>query len=119
MMNIINGGEHADNPIDFQEFMVMLVGAGSLAEAVRWGAEIFHALKKGLHEKGLATAVGAEGGFATTLAYTKEALDLIMASIDNAGFKPCDDVVLELDWAWTKFIKEGNKYKVGEGPRLK
>src|SRR3546814_10529389 len=74
MMNIINGGEHADNPIDFQEFMVMPVGAGSLAEAVRWGAEIFHTLKKGLHEKGLATAVGDEGGFAPTLASTKAAL---------------------------------------------
>src|SRR3546814_10878057 len=97
MMNIINGGEHADNPIDFQEFMVMPVGAGSLAEAVRWGAEIFHTLKKGLHEKGLATAVGDEGGFAPTLASTKDALDFIMASIEKAGFKPGDDVVLALD----------------------
>src|SRR3546814_14446123 len=77
--------------------MVMPVGAGSLAEAVRWGAEIFHTLKKGLHEKGLATAVGDEGGFAPTLASTKDALDFIMASIEKAGFKPGDDVVLALD----------------------
>ncbi len=82
MMNIINGGEHADNPIDFQEFMVMPVGAPTLAEAVRWGSEIFHTLKKGLHEKGLATAVGDEGGFAPNLASTRAALDFIMASIE-------------------------------------
>ena len=81
MMNIVNGGEHADNPIDFQEFMVMPVGASSLAEAVRWGAEIFHTLKKGLHDKGLATAVGDEGGFAPNLSSTRAALDFIMESI--------------------------------------
>ena len=85
MMNIINGGEHADNPIDFQEFMVMPVGAGSISEAVRWGSEIFHTLKKGLHEKGLATSVGDEGGFAPNLASTRDALDFIMTSIDNMG----------------------------------
>ncbi|MFA7587727.1 MAG: phosphopyruvate hydratase, partial [Novosphingobium sp.] len=88
MMNIINGGEHADNPIDFQEFMIMPVGAPSLVEAVRWGAEIFHTLKKGLAEKGLSTAVGDEGGFAPNLASTRDALDFVMASIEKAGFKP-------------------------------
>jgi enolase len=97
MMNIINGGEHADNPIDFQEFMVMPVGAGSIAEAVRWGSEIFHTLKKGLHEKGLATSVGDEGGFAPNLASTRDALDFIMASVEKAGFKAGEDVVLALD----------------------
>src|SRR5690606_30478781 len=94
MMNIINGGEHADNPIDFQEFMIMPVGAGSIAEAVRWGAEIFHTLKSGLAEKGLATAVGDEGGFAPNLGSTRDALDFVMASIGKAGFKAGDEVVL-------------------------
>jgi enolase len=118
MMNIINGGEHADNPIDFQEFMVMPVGADSLAEAVRWGSEIFHTLKKGLHEKGLATAVGDEGGFAPNLASTRDALDFIMASIEKAGFKVGDEVVLALDCAATEFFKNG-KYEIsGEGLSL-
>ncbi len=111
MMNIINGGEHADNPIDFQEFMIMPVGADSLAEAVRWGSEIFHTLKKGLHEKGLATAVGDEGGFAPNLASTRDALDFIMTSIDRAGFKAGTDVVLALDCAATEFFKNG-KYEI-------
>ncbi|MBX7493011.1 phosphopyruvate hydratase [Qipengyuania sp. 1NDW9] len=111
MMNIINGGEHADNPIDIQEFMVMPVGADSLAEAVRWGAEIFHTLKKKLHEKGLATSVGDEGGFAPNLASTRDALDFIMASIEQAGFKPGQDVVLALDCASTEFFKDG-KYEI-------
>jgi enolase len=118
MMNIINGGEHADNPIDFQEFMVMPVGADSLAEAVRWGSEIFHTLKKGLHEKGLATAVGDEGGFAPNISSTRAALDFIMASIEKAGFKAGDDVVLALDCAATEFFKNG-KYEIsGEGLSL-
>ena len=118
MMNIINGGEHADNPIDFQEFMVMPVGAPSLAEAVRWGSEIFHTLKKGLHDKGLATAVGDEGGFAPNLASTRDALDFIMASIEKAGFKPGVDVALALDCAATEFFKNG-KYEIsGEGLSL-
>ena len=118
MMNIINGGEHADNPIDFQEFMVMPVGAPSLAEAVRWGAEIFHTLKKGLAEKGLATAVGDEGGFAPNLASTRDALDFIMASIEKAGFKPGSEVALALDCASTEFFK-GGKYEIsGEGLSL-
>ena len=118
MMNIINGGEHADNPIDFQEFMIMPVGADSLAEAVRWGSEIFHTLKKGLHEKGLATAVGDEGGFAPNLSSTRAALDFIMESIAKAGFMPGEDVVLALDCAATEFFKNG-KYEIsGEGLSL-
>ncbi|MEW9853949.1 phosphopyruvate hydratase [Novosphingobium sp. M1R2S20] len=118
MMNIINGGEHADNPIDFQEFMIMPVGADSIAEAVRWGAEIFHTLKKGLHEKGLATAVGDEGGFAPNLASTRDALDFVMASIEKAGFKPGSEIQLALDCASTEFFKNG-KYEIsGEGLSL-
>jgi enolase len=118
MMNIINGGEHADNPIDFQEFMVMPVGAGSIAEAVRWGSEIFHTLKKGLQEKGLATSVGDEGGFAPNLASTRDALDFIMASVEKAGFKAGQDVVLALDCAATEFFRNG-KYEIsGEGLSL-
>lgn len=118
MMNIINGGEHADNPIDIQEFMVMPVGAGSIAEGVRWGSEIFHTLKKGLAQKGLATSVGDEGGFAPDLASTRAALDFIMASISEAGFEPGEDVVLALDCAATEFYQEG-KYEIsGEGLSL-
>jgi len=111
MMNIINGGEHADNPIDIQEFMVMPVGADSIAEGVRWGSEIFHTLKKGLAQKGLATSVGDEGGFAPDLASTRDALDFIMASIAEAGFKPGEDIVLALDCAATEFFKNG-KYEI-------
>lgn len=118
MMNIINGGEHADNPIDFQEFMVMPVGAGSISDAVRWGSEIFHTLKKGLHEKGLATSVGDEGGFAPNLASTRDALDFIMTSVEKAGFKAGEDVVLALDCAATEFFRNG-KYEIsGEGLSL-
>ncbi|HMP46626.1 MAG TPA: phosphopyruvate hydratase [Sphingopyxis sp.] len=118
MMNIINGGEHADNPIDVQEFMIMPVGAGSIAEAVRWGSEIFHTLKKGLAQKGLATAVGDEGGFAPNLASTRDALDFIAASVDQAGFKLGSDVVLALDCAATEFFRDG-KYEIsGEGLSL-
>ena len=112
MMNIINGGEHADNPIDFQEFMIMPVGATSLFEAVRWGSEIFHTLKKGLHEKGLATAVGDEGGFAPNIASTRAALDFIAASVEKAGFKLGSDIVLALDCAATEFFRDG-KYEIG------
>ena len=114
MMNIINGGEHADNPIDIQEFMIMPVGAGSIAEAVRWGSEIFHTLKSGLSEKGLATSVGDEGGFAPDIASTRDALDFIMASIDKAGFKVGDEVVLALDCAATEYFKDGNYHLSGE-----
>jgi enolase len=118
MMNIINGGEHADNPIDFQEFMVMPVGADSLAHAVQMGAEIFHTLKKGLHEKGLATAVGDEGGFAPNLASTTDALDFIMASIEKAGYRPGENVMLALDCAATEFFKNGRYEMTGEGKSL-
>ncbi len=118
MMNIINGGEHADNPIDFQEFMIMPVGASSIADAVRIGAEIFHTLKKGLHEKGLATSVGDEGGFAPNLSSTTDALDFILASVERAGYKPGDDVVLALDCASTEFFKNGRYEMTGEGKSL-
>ena len=118
MMNIINGGEHADNPIDFQEFMIMPVGADSIAEAVRWGSEIFHTLKKGLAEKGLSTSVGDEGGFAPNIASTRAALDFVSASIEKAGFKLGTDILLALDCAATEFFKAG-KYEIsGEGLSL-
>ncbi|GAM01696.1 phosphopyruvate hydratase [Sphingomonas parapaucimobilis] len=118
MMNIINGGEHADNPIDFQEFMIMPVGAANIMEAVRCGSEIFHTLKKALHDKGLATGVGDEGGFAPNIASTTEALDFIMASVEKAGYKPGDDVMIALDCAATEFFKDG-KYNIsGEGKIL-
>jgi enolase len=118
MMNIINGGEHADNPIDIQEFMIMPVGADSLAEAVRWGAEVFHTLKKGLAQKGLSTAVGDEGGFSPDLASTRAALDLIMASIEQAGFAPGRDIALALDCAATEFYEDGQYHISGESLRL-
>ncbi|WP_033919888.1 phosphopyruvate hydratase [Sphingomonas sp. 37zxx] len=118
MMNIINGGEHADNPIDFQEFMVMPVGADSIAEAVRCGAEIFHTLKKGLSEKGLSISVGDEGGFAPNIASATEALDFIMSSIEKAGYRPGEDVMLALDCAATEFFKDGNYVLAGEGRTL-
>jgi len=115
MMNIINGGAHADNPIDFQEFMIMPVGADSIFDAVRCGSEIFHTLKKALHDKGLATAVGDEGGFAPNLASAPDALDFIMSSIEQAGYRPGDDVVLALDCAATEFFKGGVYDFEGEG----
>ncbi len=118
MMNIINGGEHADNPIDIQEFMIMPVGADSIAEGVRWGAEIFHTLKKGLAEKGLSTSVGDEGGFAPNLASTRDALDFIMASIERAGFKPGEDIMLALDCAATEYFADGRYDMAGEGTSL-
>ena len=118
MMNIINGGAHADNPIDFQEFMIMPVGADSLFDAVRWGAEIFHTLKKALHDRGLSTSVGDEGGFAPALASTTDAIDVIMTSIEKAGYRPGEDVVLALDVASTEFFKNGAYVLVGEGKTL-
>ena len=118
MMNIINGGEHADNPLNFQEFMVMPVGASSLFEAVRCGSEIFHALKKALHAKGLATGVGDEGGFAPNLANNAETLDFIMGAIEAAGYKPGDDVMLALDPAATEFFRNGKYDLSGEGKVL-
>ena len=118
MMNIINGGQHADNPIDFQEFMIVPVGADSLYDAVRCGSEIFHTLKKALHAQGLATAVGDEGGFAPNLASTTDALDFIMKAVESAGYTPGDDVMLALDCAATEFFKDGTYHIEGEGKVL-
>ncbi|MHA0318557.1 phosphopyruvate hydratase [Sphingomonas melonis] len=118
MMNIINGGEHADNPIDFQEFMIVPVGAENILEAVRCGSEIFHTLKKALHDKGLATGVGDEGGFAPNIASTEEALGFIMQSIEKAGYTPGGDVMLALDCAATEFYKDGRYNISGEGKVL-
>ncbi len=118
MMNIINGGQHADNPIDFQEFMIVPVGADSLYDAVRCGSEIFHTLKKALHDQGLATAVGDEGGFAPNLASTTDALDFIMKAVEKAGYHPGEDVMLALDCAATEFFKDGAYHISGEGKVL-
>ena len=118
MMNIINGGEHADNPIDFQEFMIVPVGAANIVEAVRCGSEIFHTLKKALHDEGLATGVGDEGGFAPNIASTDEALGFIMKSIEKAGYTPGDDVMLALDCAATEFYRDGRYDISGEGKVL-
>ncbi len=118
MMNIVNGGAHADNPIDIQEFMVLPVGAESLSEAVRVGAEVFHALRAQLNDAGHNTNVGDEGGFAPNLASSGEALDFIMKAIGAAGYKPGEDVVLALDCAATEYFK-GDKYHLaGEGKTL-
>ncbi len=114
MMNILNGGAHADNPIDFQEFMIMPVGAPSLREAVRWGSEIFHTLKKGLKDAGHNTNVGDEGGFAPNIKNAQAALDFVMKSIEKAGFKPGEEIALALDCASTEFFKEGNYVYEGE-----
>jgi enolase len=118
MMNIINGGAHADNPIDIQEFMVMPVGVASIGEAIRAGAEVFHALKKLLHDAGHNTAVGDEGGFAPNLASTGEAIEYVMRAIENAGYKPGEDVALALDAASTEFYKKGIYHLDGEGKKL-
>jgi len=118
MMNIINGGKHAYNPIDFQEFMIMPVSAGSLAEAVRAGSEIFHALRKRLHDDGHDTNVGDEGGFAPGLKTADEALGAIMKAIEAAGYKPGEDIVLALDPASTEFFENGKYELKGEGRSL-
>jgi enolase len=115
MMNIINGGQHADNPIDVQEFMVMPVAAESLADAVRTGAEIFHTLKKELAAAGHGTAVGDEGGFAPNLSGTREALDFILRAIEKAGYRPGEQVVLALDCAATEYFRDGRYVMQGEG----
>ncbi|MEM9591509.1 MAG: phosphopyruvate hydratase [Pseudomonadota bacterium] len=114
MMNIVNGGAHANNPIDFQEFMVMPVGASSLSDAVRTGAEIFHALAAALKSAGHSTAVGDEGGFAPNLESTRAALDFVMGAIETAGFTPGKDVYLALDVAATEFFKDGRYELAGE-----
>jgi enolase len=113
MMNIINGGAHADNPIDIQEFMIMPVGASSCSEAIRMGAEVFHALKKTLKDAGHNTNVGDEGGFAPNLKSAEMALDFIMKSIETAGYKPGDDIMLALDCASSEFFKEGKYVMAG------
>ncbi|MDL2398599.1 phosphopyruvate hydratase [Rhizobium mayense] len=118
MMNIINGGAHADNPIDFQEFMILPVGADTLRDAVRMGSEVFHVLKKELHAGGHNTNVGDEGGFAPNLKSAPEALDFIMKSIEKAGYKPGEDIYLGLDCASTEFFKDGKYVMEGEGRTL-
>ena len=118
MMNIINGGAHADNPIDIQEFMVMPVSAESLSESVRMGAEVFHALKKTLSDAGHNTNVGDEGGFAPNLASTDEAIGFVMKAIEKAGYKPEEDMALALDAASTEFYKNGKYELAGEGKSL-
>ena len=115
MMNILNGGEHADNNVDIQEFMIQPIGAGDFAEALRCGAEIFHTLKQVLSAQGLSTAVGDEGGFAPDLPSNEAALDLIMQSIDKAGYKAGEDVTLALDCAASEFYKDGEYRLAGEG----
>ena len=118
MMNILNGGEHADNPVDIQEFMIMPIGAESFSEGLRAGAEVFHALKKQLSEAGLNTNVGDEGGFAPAVNSSQEALDFIMKSIEMAGYKPGEDIVLALDAASSEFYKDGKYNLKGEGKIL-
>ncbi len=118
MMNIINGGVHADNPIDIQEFMIMPVAAPSLAEAVRWGSEVFQALKKQLKDAGFNTNVGDEGGFAPALQSAEDALDFVMRAIEVAGYKPGADVALALDAASTEFYRDGRYHLEGEGKTL-
>jgi enolase len=115
MMNILNGGKHADNNVDFQEFMIMPVGAEHFADALRMGAEVFHHLKKVLQKKGLNTAVGDEGGFAPNLSSNEEAIQTIMAAIEQAGYRPGEDVYLALDVASTEIFKNGKYELAGEG----
>ena len=118
MMNVLNGGAHADNNVDFQEFMVMPVGAASFSEALRWGTETYHVLKKLLHDKGLSTAVGDEGGFAPNLANTTEPVELLIQAIEKAGFTPGDDIAIALDPATSEVFKDGMYVLEGEGRSL-
>ncbi|WP_113912706.1 phosphopyruvate hydratase [Roseovarius dicentrarchi] len=118
MMNIINGGEHADNPIDIQEFMIMPVAADNIREAVRMGAEVFHTLKAELSAAGLSTGIGDEGGFAPNIGSSREALDFILKSIEKAGYKPGEDIYLALDCAATEYFKGGKYEMTGEGKSL-
>ncbi|GAB0148502.1 phosphopyruvate hydratase [Marichromatium sp. PS1] len=118
MMNIINGGEHADNSVDFQEFMIMPVGATSIREAVRYGAEVFHALKSVLHARGLATSVGDEGGFAPDLESNEAAIEVILEAIEKAGYKAGEDIFLALDVAASEFYEDGQYHLKGEGRTL-
>jgi len=118
MMNILNGGEHADNPIDIQEFMIMPVAATSIAEAVRWGSEVFHTLKKELSAAGFNTSIGDEGGFAPAINSASEALDFIVGAIEKAGFKPGTDIALALDCAASEYYRDGKYDMTGEGKVL-
>lgn len=118
MMNIINGGEHADNPIDIQEFMIMPVSADNIRDAVRMGAEVFHTLKKELSAAGLSTGIGDEGGFAPNLSSARDALDFILRAVEKAGYKPGDDIMLALDCASTEYFKNGKYEMKGEGKTL-
>lgn len=118
MMNIINGGEHADNPIDIQEFMIMPVSATNIRDAVRMGSEVFHTLKGELSAAGLSTGIGDEGGFAPNISSTRDALDFILKSIEKAGYKPGEDIYLALDCAATEYFKDGNYVMAGEGKTL-
>ena len=118
MMNIINGGEHADNPIDIQEFMIMPIGAKNIKEAIRMGSEVFHTLKAELSSSGLSTSVGDEGGFAPNISSTRDALDFILKSIENAGYKAGEDIYLALDCASTEYFFEGKYHLSGENKVL-
>jgi enolase len=118
MMNIINGGEHADNPIDIQEFMIMQVSATNIRDAVRMGSEVFHTLKKELSDAGLSTGIGDEGGFAPNISSTRDALDFILKSVEKAGYKPGEDIYLALDCAATEYYKNGKYVLSGEGKTL-
>lgn len=118
MMNIVNGGEHADNPIDIQEFMIMPVGAENMRDAIRMGAEVFHTLKGELKAAGLSTGIGDEGGFAPDIASTREALDFVLKAVEKAGYKPGDDMMLALDCAATEYYKDGKYVLSGEGKTL-
>ena len=115
MMNVINGGAHADNNLDLQEFMIIPVGAHSFREAIRYGAEVFHHLKKILHDKGLTTAVGDEGGFAPSVKNHEEAIQLILQAIEKAGYEPGTQIALGLDCAASEFYKDGKYHLDGEG----
>ena len=118
MLNVLNGGEHADNNVDIQEFMIMPVGAASFSEALRWGAETYHVLKKVLHDRGLSTSIGDEGGFAPNLASNEDAVKLLLEAIEKAGFTPGTDIAIALDAASTEFYKDGNYVLAGEGRTL-
>ena len=118
MLNVLNGGEHADNNVDIQEFMIMPLGAASFSEALRWGAETYHVLKKVLHDRNLSTAIGDEGGFAPNLASNEDAVKLLLEAIEKAGFTPGTDIAIALDAASTEFYKDGNYVLAGEGRSL-
>ncbi len=118
MLNVLNGGEHADNNVDLQEFMLMPVGAASFSEGLRWGVECYHVLKKVLSERGLATAIGDEGGFAPNLGSNEEAITLLLEAVEKAGLTPGDDVAIALDAASTEFFRDGAYHLAGEGRTL-